>query len=173
MSGDPLALTRTLRLRALTPGGERFAALFRQTWRHTPESVRRRLRRHWGERVWIELTNHWARREPGAMANAELLGNKIRFHAPSMDAASDEDVRFVIAHELAHVLQWADGRMATLTRSAAERDADATALGWLGFTRRPRRSPALRALLLRDFAEGLQTEEPTAALEPFSGLTGE
>jgi len=72
------------------------------------------------------------------MGQETLMGHSIRFCSRYMELASDDDVRFVIGHELAHVLQWAEGRRTT------ERDANEKALAWLGLKRRPRTTSALR-----------------------------
>ena len=68
-----------------------------------------------------------------AMATTGIIGLEIRFKSEFMDVLPDDAVRRVIAHELAHVYQWAQGRMEAMgmaARDDIELDADEIADGW-------------------------------------------
>jgi hypothetical protein len=102
--------------------GERFAWLFVETWRRLPYVARRRVLRHWKTDLGavtqlspqIDLLPDWSGRgdEPGlggAKAAVGGLGRQTAFWTRIIDAYPDELVRDLIAHELAHVFQWATG----------------------------------------------------------------
>jgi hypothetical protein len=93
--------------------GHRFVRLFREAWRHVPAPAKRRITRYWNAPIGprMELIRWWSGHLPRVMGQVSLLGRQVRFHAPYIDRASDADVRYVIAHELAHVLQWANGSL--------------------------------------------------------------
>lgn len=131
---------------------DRLVRLFRETWRCVPASARRRLRRYWrrhGGGPRVELMSYWSGYEPGISAQVGLLGHQVRFHTPFIELSNEADVRFIIAHELAHVLQWATGAEHCNVRRI-EREANATARAWLGVSRRPRATRAYRGYVLAE-----------------------
>lgn len=84
----------------------------------------------------------WSGRDFGIAGQVKHCGIEVRFHAPYFDRMTDDHVRYVVAHELVHVLQWAEGRALLRNR---ERAAHTTAIEWLGLARMPRRTRALVA----------------------------
>ena len=121
--------------------GRRFEILFREAWLMLPAAVRRHIVRYWrghAAPARLELMKWWSGWGIGYTGNTSLLGLQVRFCAPYVDCMSDDDVRFVIAHELAHVVQFARNDRRGIPE--LERDADAHALKWLGLSRRPRRT---------------------------------
>ena len=128
----------------------RFVRFFREAWKAMPLTARRRIRRHWRRRGgWpnIEMMHGWSQRRIGTIGHVRLSGMEVRFHSPYLEWASDDHVRYVIAHELAHVLQAAEGRDGASSRDR-ESDAHKSALTWLGLTRQPSRTPALKDVLV-------------------------
>jgi hypothetical protein len=106
------------------PGGDgkRFARLFAETWRRLPYRVRRHVLKHWRESdlsfvnysPQIELVDFWSQRMVeaglgGDKAAVFCLGHRLVFWTKIVDAYPDDLVRDLIAHELAHVYQWAIG----------------------------------------------------------------
>ena len=83
--------------------------------------------RHRSSRV--EPMSDWSGRKPGTVSNAQRLGWSLRFQAEMRQRGRP---RYVIAHELAHVRQWATGESLRPT-GIRERSVRARALGWLGF----------------------------------------
>jgi hypothetical protein len=116
--------------------GARFRRLWREVWRAVPRGARRRIRQL-GPR--IALRTAWRYWHPGIAA--ETLVPHVRFYAPYFDAMTDAVARYVIAEELAHLLQAAEGGLTSRRRD--EQDANATARGWLGIRRSPRQNRAL------------------------------
>jgi hypothetical protein len=102
----------------------------------------------------VEVLPDWSGWAVGVLAQTGNAGRLVRFHAVAVDAASDAEVRFLIAHELAHVWQWAANESPGRTR-ATERDADARALTWLGLQRRPRCTAPVRAWLHAEYRKDL------------------
>jgi hypothetical protein len=104
--------------------GPRFVRLFRQAWNRIRLGSRRRMLRHWrgGDGLMfgiipspqIRLTNQtyltdrlsFGRRDCGVTG---ALGHRITFRAKDADAMPDDVLQDLIAHELAHVLQAAEG----------------------------------------------------------------
>jgi hypothetical protein len=104
------------------PGGERFARLFVESWKRLPYYARRLIHQHWKRdspigmtyKPQIELVHGWSGRGGGrglrgTKAAAGCLGYKLVFWTKIVDAYPDELVRDLIAHELAHIFQWARG----------------------------------------------------------------
>ena len=100
----------------------RFADLFRQTWARLPLYARRRILQHWraGAHPFIavspdiELTDFWSERKTGRGLRGDKAcvfrrGHKLRFCTKIVCAYPDNLVCDLIAHELAHVHQWARG----------------------------------------------------------------
>jgi hypothetical protein len=141
-------LVEQLQYFAYTGDAARFRALFMETWRHVPAPTRGLIQRYLNAQtdpVRVELMEDWSGWQSGVRGQVQVFGGivtGIRFHAPYMDRSSDAGVRYTIAHELAHVAQFARG--SRLTKGEAERDARSRALRWLHLTRRPSRIPALR-----------------------------
>lgn len=131
----------------------RFVRLFRETWRLIPLTHRRSILRHWRRRGYvatIEIATYWSGFRPQVSGQCSLMGHQVRFYSHFVRLASDDDIRYVIAHELAHVWQWAtkpDTRPAGPARASDAWEAEARRLGleWLGLTRCPRRTPGLKA----------------------------
>jgi hypothetical protein len=115
---------------------KRFQKLFRAAWQRIPFSYRRLMVKHWrcGEDPdsglpwspniqllddWIHAVGWTARRKDGVVwlmqqRGSEYTiistgGHRLFFHAPSMDAMPDNIVQDIVAHELAHVCQAAEG----------------------------------------------------------------
>lgn len=128
-------------------GGERFARLFLETWRRLPLFVRRSVLRHWRTDVSpaspvgpaIELLAEWSTRVRGrglggAWGGARDHGHTLRFWAKIVAAFSDELVRDLIAHEVAHVYQWSVGwELDEMNCVEVEEDANWMLDGW-GFS---------------------------------------
>lgn len=112
--------------------GERFARLWDETWRRLPLAVRRAIRRHWRspkaigygviQSPLIELLDDWVVREEGGLGAVFRGGHQVRFAAEAVDAAPDDVVQDLIAHELAHVHQWAVGEMELLLADSEDPD---------------------------------------------------
>lgn len=112
-----------------TPGDDkqavRFARLFREAWKHLPLYARRRILGHWRDddapRIFgmvysplIHLEDDWDGRKRGRGLRGDLgmvhrEGHMIHFWTKIVAAFPDELVRDLIAHELAHVHQFACG----------------------------------------------------------------
>ena len=95
-------------------GGLRFRDLFRQTWRRIPLNPRRLIRDHWkldlscgGNGADIELLPGWTTRGELECACVDLCGHRVQFHGPSVAEMPDDVVQDLVAHELAHVVQFA------------------------------------------------------------------
>jgi hypothetical protein len=118
--------------------GERFADLFRQTWRRLPLFVRRRSLKHWRGGIYpyqmvsplIEVLPGWSRRETGrglrgTWGFASYQGHKLQFWSKIVAAFPDALVMDLIAHEMAHVFQWACGwDLNEMDNFEVEADAD-------------------------------------------------
>jgi hypothetical protein len=96
--------------------GPRFARLFRETWVRLPLSVRRKLLAHWRKGGTlgfivspdVELSDYPF--GPGrTFGMVDHYGHRLRFRAKFVDPMPDNVVQDLIAHELAHVLQSAQG----------------------------------------------------------------
>lgn len=109
-------------LSAPREGGERFARLFTETWRRLPLGVRRRILGYWRTDLYafppstpsIELLADWPHRQAGpdllgTLGACSGCGHSLRFWAKIVAIMPDDLVRDLIAHELAHVYQWARG----------------------------------------------------------------
>ena len=127
----------------------RFVRLFRATWGALPCRARRRILRHWRERkvAIVELAGDWSGYTIGVYGNTAAFGALVRFHGSTFAHMSDIGCQYVIAHELAHVLQSAEGR-SYRTRREEERDARARGLAWLGLSREPLTTEAERDYLI-------------------------
>lgn len=95
---------------------QKFARLFRETWIRIPLWARRPMFKHWrrdfhGVRVIgapaIYVSDWWPDREPGQLGVCGQRGHRLNFWAKAVLEYPDENVRELIAHELAHVLQHA------------------------------------------------------------------
>jgi len=146
----------------------RFARLFKETWLALPLSARRRLLRHWWHDkrrgiggFWgtptttsptIELLSGWFRTESALWEALDGMpdeeppfaqtfggGHTLRFWSTAVDQMPDDLVRRLIAHELAHVHQFACGRL----RVDCEADAGQLACCW-GYSGEPIREWADR-----------------------------
>ena len=135
----PLVIQRSAGLFLLQRGfgnDERFRQLFRTAWRRIPFAYRRLMVKHWrcdddpdSGIAWspnIQLLVEWgdaegwgAQRKDGKIwcmqqrtdeyAIMSTRGHRLFFYAPSIDAMPDSIVQDIIAHELAHVCQAAEG----------------------------------------------------------------
>jgi hypothetical protein len=122
----PLLSRHGIYLYAPNGGGERFSKLFVETWKRLPLWARRRMLRHWnsyncsylGYSPLIQLLSGWSNQRidrgggglRGTKGVVNRLGHHIQFWTKIVAAYPDELVRDLIAHELAHVVQWASGR---------------------------------------------------------------
>ncbi|MFQ5462237.1 MAG: hypothetical protein ACE5E5_06370 [Phycisphaerae bacterium] len=126
----------------LIPSGHsedaRFCGVFRRTWRAIPPGARRRLLTHWHWRMGadtcygsprIELFEHWylvSHARPDTVGVCDMRGRRFRFSAPMLRHMPDEIAAELIAHELAHALQYARlrPRLSTETWEAEARDIE-------------------------------------------------
>jgi hypothetical protein len=109
--------------------GQRFARLFREVWKRMPLGARRAILKHWkagsrwhrpddgygypceGFSLDAEETAEYSQGNSGAraMAQVDRDGHQLRFLWPAIKDGSDDQIRYCIAHELAHVYQFALG----------------------------------------------------------------
>jgi hypothetical protein len=83
-----------------------------------------------GRTPFCELSNHW-RGEATNYGQVTSRGYQIRFNAEAFSFLPEEVARFVIAHELAHVFQKAEGkRPGGANEVENEADADSIAERW-------------------------------------------
>lgn len=66
-----------------------------------------------------------------AYFGVDLLGQKFIFVTLGMLAVEERVLAFVLLHELAHCVQYQEGRLPTDDRVGAEHEADRMAAGWL------------------------------------------
>jgi hypothetical protein len=130
-------------------GGDRLARLFHETWRRVPLGPRRAMLGYWRTEAdqrmsltpTVDLLNDWSSRRGrrglrGDKAETSERGCKLRFWTKIIAVYPDELVLDLIAHELAHVYQWAVDAMPTDGWDAvllAEEDADFLMESW-GFS---------------------------------------
>lgn len=89
--------------------GVRFAALFRATWKRIPLWARRRILSHWRKpKPTVFYSLDWVGRD-GAFAQVARDGYALMFCAADFEDMPDAVAQDVIAHELAHVVQHANG----------------------------------------------------------------
>jgi hypothetical protein len=122
----PIVPTSRLWLPRLGVGNdERFANIFRDTWRQIDIRARRLMVAHWRngqpryaiQGLWsptIRLCrswqfNEWSWRGPRDLGACGSGGHSLYFYAPVVDAMPTKHVGELIAHELAHVIQYATG----------------------------------------------------------------
>jgi hypothetical protein len=106
-------------LRAVDGNGPRFRHLFLETWRRIVLGDRRRILRHWRAddsvawEIWkspsIVLVSTWDEKKHNQSAETRCLGHGLCFCSTDVDEMPDDVVRDIIAHELAHVHQFACG----------------------------------------------------------------
>lgn len=110
-----------LYLKAHGHGNERrFARLFREVWRQLPIQDRDSMLAHWANwspadehgmgHVSVSLENLSRLRHDRAVGDCAGMGMELKFYARVVDQLPDPLVRYVIAHELAHVLQVSRGQ---------------------------------------------------------------
>src|SRR5579862_9753745 len=118
-------------LKQTTPHGDesRLAERFRHTWNTLPENVQRKMAEHWSKTnlvrppnvgssatlkttAWapmVQVKSEWLDKNmPGVAAHTGFEGNLIEFSGPILDRLPDRLRDVVIAHELAHVWQFAN-----------------------------------------------------------------
>jgi hypothetical protein len=97
---------------------KRFAANFLFVWNRLPAADRAAIlalwRHHKGARIEVcgKIAYHTNASLVGrceALADCAGCGRNLRFEPAFIEAAPPEYLREIIAHELAHVLQWATG----------------------------------------------------------------
>jgi hypothetical protein len=107
-----LDLTPSVHLQFRVKGGDgdRFARLFQEVFSRLPDNDRGIILRHWAEAVYLslELSNSWADHAE-KLGNSAACGWELQFNAEEVDLAPEDAVRCLIAHELAHVYQYASG----------------------------------------------------------------
>jgi len=120
----PILARSGLYLTLIQGNGKRFARLFADTWRGLPLTVRRKLRAHWrllgggfgggGEFipiiVLVENRQDYEAVEEQAFGACYVFGLTLLFNALYVDRFPDDEVKYVIAHELAHVYCYATAR---------------------------------------------------------------
>lgn len=122
----PIVPTSRLWLPKLGVGDdEGFASIFRDTWRQIDIRARRLMVAHWRkgqpryaiQGLWsptIHLTrswefSRWDWRKPKDLGACGSGGHSLYFYAPVVDAMPTKHVQELVAHELAHVVQYATG----------------------------------------------------------------
>lgn len=105
---------------------ERFAGIFRATWRRIPLGARRIMVEHWRNAPLLFVQGHWSPliqfannwmffnvfiRQLKDLAICTPHGHILAFYAPVVDAMPAVHVGELIAHELAHVFLYADGEL--------------------------------------------------------------
>jgi hypothetical protein len=118
---------------------DRLAELVRATWKRIPPRARRRMRSHWkidpeshslcNGPLRIEALPSWPEFRQ-CLGMCMTAGHAIRLHSLTVQAAPDEVVSSLIAHEVAHVFQHATG--ASLSRPNRVIEAEVSRLldGW-------------------------------------------
>lgn len=95
----------------------KFVRLFRETWQRIPLGDRRLMRKHWrtpidgvvmADSPEIYVEGWWPERDPGDLGRCGQRGHALSFWTPVIRMWPDENIRELIAHELAHVVQNAD-----------------------------------------------------------------
>jgi hypothetical protein len=108
-----VCLQRSIGVTVDSGDGDRFARLFTETWSRLPPDTQAGICTHWAkeedQEVRIELSN-WLRKSLNRDAQVALLGYELMFDAAEVDRMPDPVVKALIAHELAHVFQYATGR---------------------------------------------------------------
>jgi hypothetical protein len=128
------------RVMCFNDDGMRFVKSFRSTWRRLPLIARRAILVYWRKKVEgrpkIELSNLWVSRGSSGQSFAEVacLGREMRFRQDVFVYLPQQVAHWVIAHELAHVYQWASGETPCNNQYAHELDADDIVRKW-GFSR--------------------------------------
>lgn len=105
--------------------GPRFVGLFRATWTRIPLGARRRMLKHWRDdsTIYSQLCqlapsiemSEWCPDNPDEdgegkiWGQAKFNGRKLWFSSIVFDRMPDEIAQDLIAHELAHVLQYSFG----------------------------------------------------------------
>jgi hypothetical protein len=142
----------------LRPNGHgddrRFAGLFARVWRRIPDLEREQILSQWRRwvtvgddgrlEVSIALENWSGLRRQQAIGDCEYPGTILKFYGRVVDILPEELVMYVIAHELAHVVQYFHGKTlrpdphplgeaVAYVNSSVEREADEIALRW-GFS---------------------------------------
>ena len=107
---------------------QRFVRLFRGTWRQLPLAARRRICKAWRESPLFGAVARWAAveirdvvptpnniehgnspgRRTGGAAVLDSYSMQLTFWTPRLYALPDEHARALLAHELAHVVLFAD-----------------------------------------------------------------
>jgi len=145
----PIVPTSRLWLPKLGIGDdERFANIFRATWHKIDRKARRLMVAHWRkglpryeiQGLWsptIQLTDEWkfydwSWRHSRDLAACGCGGHSLYFYAPVVDAMPTIHVEELIAHELAHVIQYATGEEPR-TDTTKPRMLDATENGADGY----------------------------------------
>ena len=95
---------------------EHFACVFRDTWKRVPLYARRAMVAYWrkgqGKASWnpsIRLANGWPGWKRRGYGDCSREGHQLRFFAPTAEIMPNPVLSIVIAHELAHVYQLAEG----------------------------------------------------------------
>jgi len=139
----PIVPSSRLWLPRLGKGDDaRFAENFRDTWRRIPLNARRAMVGHWRksqplsaiQMVWsplICLCNEWELsdetwRQPKDAGVCGHNGHTLYFYAPLVDAMPPQHVGELIAHELAHVVQYANGEIDFRVGRPIDRNYDDT-----------------------------------------------
>lgn len=111
---------------------ERFAGIFRDTWKSIPLRARRLIVKLWRQcplrrlqGLWSPMValsdywefSEWSGREPKDFGGCGCGGHSLYFFAPIVDAMPVQHVGELIAHELAHAVQFASGDFPQTDRS--------------------------------------------------------
>ena len=118
--------------------GEDFVLRFRETWDCLPATDQQQIVEFWRQEEFllvIALLDDWPPESVDGQVG--MQGYEVKFRAESFRHFPKKAARWVIAHELAHVIQWATNRCRDpdqISSGENEQDADRIAEGW-GFAR--------------------------------------
>jgi hypothetical protein len=91
--------------------GQAFAAILLKTWSKVPAAVRKEIVDHWttlDHELCLELSDSWLPKRGDPNAEVTDIGCTMRFKAAVFQRMPEEAAMWLIAHELAHVYQYAN-----------------------------------------------------------------
>lgn len=122
--------------------GPWFIRMFRKCWTQIPSATRRTILHYWRNGCMrcpsFELSDMW-RDSTKSYGQVTFCGFQVRFSAKMFQLMHEKQellAHWIVAHELAHVYQWAIGTARVGDEFEVERDADRIARDW-GFDNMP------------------------------------
>jgi hypothetical protein len=127
---------------------QRFAQMFANVWRSIPLHHRAAMVAHWEQwapkdegRLCLSIAMENLSTLRGSVGDCAAMGTELKFYARVMDMLPDDQAAYVIAHELAHVLQVSQGKTlrpnphplgdaVAYANSPIEREPDEMAARW-------------------------------------------